>query len=152
MSFDRDKLSRIVSKYITDEAAAVAAVELVSAVKTVEGVMGTPELTPDLKVDILRILTTVFLELPANPFWQERGGYVSPVVATVVNTWLDAPIYASQIGNEPTPDTLKAVSRFEMTRNAVIEIIMAVYYAAHGAASLRNNSLKLRNELMEFLG
>lgn len=145
----RRTVDTLLRNFIQDDAARAAAVCLVAALKTVEKVYGATALDNDTKLGVLRLVTDMVLELPANDFWLAHGGYVMPIYTTAVLAWLDGPVYAQRIGSGKTTEAMDAAMKLEVSRSAIAEVAVAIMHKAEGVVFARRNSMALRDAMME---
>lgn len=150
----RDKLTPIIDAYIKGGPARAVALQLVLALYNLEQLMRTDTPSTSLRSEILMTFAAVFLDLPANPFWRDNAGYLTPIVASATNAWLDAGAYMqrSAAAGEADPNaSAEALVRGVGLRAAMIEIVLATLYCEQGAGSLRKASVDMRDALLKVL-
>ena len=151
----RDLLEPVIAKHITSPSARAVALDLTSGLLVMERLARNATPDRDLRNDALRVFVSVFLDLPANPFWRDNAGYLSPLVAMACNAWLDAVVYArnsaeAEAAND-TEGAAVALVRSVGLRASIVEIALAVLYCERGAGGLRDASHKFREALVGVL-
>lgn len=91
--------------------------------------------------DIHRAFWLALVELPNNPFYRRHGAALVPVMATMMNAWMDS-VPMEQGGTQQ-----RAVAY--VLRDAYLEIISLVLYLARGYDAMRVHSAQIRAFLME---
>jgi hypothetical protein len=86
---------------------------------------------------VVRVLFSLFTELPVNPFFDAYKHQLIPVMITGINAWLDA--NALERGTEN--DKVFAY----VLRDWYMEIICFVIYLLRGRAYMRQTSLEVRH-------
>lgn len=150
----RQEIEFIVGDYLRSPAARAVAVDIVMALVNMEKIITSKDVSQETRDGILRAFVVIFLDLPANPFWRDNAGYLTPIIATATNAWLDAGAYAKrqQDNEKDNPEvSAEALVRSVGLRSAIIEVVLAVVYCERGAGGLRENSMALRDKLLKVL-
>lgn len=81
------------------------------------------------------VFTRALISLPMNPFYAQHRSFLTPVLITSINTWLDA--------NELQHGTRNERALAYTARNMDIQVIQAIIYLTRGQEFLRTISPQL---------
>ncbi len=141
----RDKALAVCTRYMSKEASEVAAA-LLAAFKTAEDVAGGKR-TDAEAMAVVQMLVDLTFTLPLNTFWQQHAGRILPVYMTAVNAWLDAGTYATAAKADPA-----SAVKFVAGRQQIVEVAVVLLLVDKGAVAMREDSRKLRDDLVELRG
>ena len=93
---------------------------------------------PIREQDVVNLLFTAFVELPANTFYQHFGATLAPVIVAGINAWLDSNNYER---GKSLDDRIRAY----MLRDRYMEVLATVIYLLHGPERMRELSMEIRD-------
>lgn len=82
-----------------------------------------------------KVFTAALVSLPANPFYMEHRGWLTPIILTSINSWLDA--------NELQTGTTSERAIAYSLRNRDVQLVQAIIYITRGQDFLRSISPQL---------
>lgn len=147
----RDRLNEIINDYTQSQSARAVAVDLIMMLRTAEKAAASETLDSDARGEVLRSYAALLLDLPANTFWRENAGFLTPIVAMAFNAWIDASHYMQLTLDDRQTETARtgAILQVHGLRHTAVEVALGVIYCEQGAGGLRAASVALRDKLME---
>lgn len=91
--------------------------------------------TPLTVERVNQVMLQALVSLPANPFYMQHRGFLTPVIITAINAWLDSNILADGSRSE------RALAY--ALRNFDVQVVQAIIYLTRGQAYLRTVSPQL---------
>lgn len=149
---DKDKLYKVLDRYYKNQSTTAAVMAMYGAINSTTNVLNG-DMSDENKIGVGQMLVDLTMGLQTNPFFMQFGQTLMPVFQMAVNAYVDHLEYFEKDRNTyPNVDDARMIE----TRSRILacsyvkhEIALAALLCEQGAGVLRQNSVALRDALID---